>query len=247
MPRPSRSEPRLREITVLADRKSAPDAYPFTVPAIASLERLVLESRLTFFVGENGSGKSTLLEAIALSCGFGAEGGSPNFSAETTPSASAVRPLTDALRLSWSKKLKRGFFLRAESFFNVATRVDELGADAYGGVSLHNQSHGESFLALVEHRFFPGGLYLLDEPEAALSPQRQLTLLVHLDRLLREDPDTQLIIATHSPILLAFPGATILSFDGDTIEPLRWDQVPAVDITRSFVNKPQVWLDRLLR
>jgi predicted ATPase len=183
-----------------------------------------------------------------VAAGFGAEGGSRNFSPRTTPSTSAVQPLADALRLSWSRKLSQGWFLRAESLFTVASHLDTLpGAlDAYGGRSLHAQSHGESFLALVQHRFGPGGLYLLDEPEAALSPQRQLTMLVHLHQLLTDDPDTQLIVATHSPILLAYPDARIWSFDGDDVAPIPWDQVPAVQVMRSFVGAPDFWLRRLI-
>ncbi|MEQ1502513.1 MAG: AAA family ATPase, partial [Myxococcota bacterium] len=248
-----RDLPRLRELVVLRERIDDPEGYPFSVPALRSLDRLTFDRRITFLVGENGSGKSTLLEAIALAAGFGAEGGSRNFTASTSPSTGAVAPLARALRLSWSKKLTAGFFLRAESLFNVATRVDELEAekpglyDSYGGKSLHTQSHGESFLALVQHRFGPGGLYLVDEPEAALSPQRQLTVLVHLHDLMTSDPDTQVIVATHSPILLGYPDAAIWSLDGDAIEPIPWEAVPAVDVTRSFVTGRAYWLSRLLR
>lgn len=240
-------EPRLREITLLPGRAEDRDVYPFTVPTIRSLRSLKLDRRVTFLVGENGSGKSTLLEAIAMACGFSAEGGSQNMRLQTTPSAGAVHPLASALRLSWSRKLKRGFFLRAESFFNAATWIDSDPslADVYGG-PLHERSHGESFLALVENRFFPGGLYLLDEPESALSPQRQLTVLAHFHHLMTGDPDTQLVVATHSPILLAYPGARILSFDGERIEPVDYEDVPAVQITRSFLTKPEFWLKRLL-
>ncbi len=241
-------EPRLREITLLPERIRAPGDYPFTVPTIRSLRSLQLDRRLTFLVGENGSGKSTLLEAIALAAGFPAEGGSPNMRLQTTPTSGAIHPLADALRLSWRRKLKRGFFLRAEAFFNTASWLDEDPSMlvAYGGRSLHTRSHGESFLALIENRFSPGGLYLLDEPESALSPQRQLTVLAHFHHLLTGDPDTQLVVATHSPILLAYPGARILSFDGDTIEPIAYADVPAVQITRSFLEKPRFWLDRIL-
>lgn len=222
------------------------EGYPFDVPVVAALERLAFDRRVTFFVGENGSGKSTVLEAIATACGFGPEGGSENFAPTVSARSEGVRPLADALRLSGSKKLKRGFFLRAESFFDVATRVDELGAALnYGGLSLHEQSHGESFLALLRNRFWPGGLYLLDEPEAALSPQRQLSVLALIHDLIGEDPDTQFLISTHSPILCAFPGATILSFDDGRIAPIPWVEVPAVQVTRSFLANPQTWLNRL--
>lgn len=241
-------EPRLREVILLRDRVKDARRYPFSVPIIRSLDRLAIDRRVTFFVGENGSGKSTLLEAIALAAGFGAEGGSRNFSPTSTSSTRSVAPLADALRLSWSRKLTRGYFLRAESFFNVATEVDAFDPpllESYGGKSLHAQSHGESFIALVEHRFGPGGLYLLDEPEAALSAQRQLTLLSLLHHLVATDPHTQLVIATHSPILLAWPNATILSFDGDRIAPIPWEQTSAVQVTRSFLANPSFWLERL--
>jgi predicted ATPase len=241
------NEPRLCEVRLLRDQVEDPHRYPFTVPALVTFARLALTSQICFFVGENGSGKSTLLEAIAVAAGFGAEGGSRNFSPSTSDEAATATPLADALRLSWSRKLTRGFFLRAESFFNVATAVDDLGvADGYGGRSLHQQSHGESFLSLVEHRFSPGGLYLLDEPEAAVSPQRQLTLLALLHHLVEASRDTQLIIATHSPILLALPGAQIVSFDGDELEDVAYEDVPAVQVTRSFLQRPEWWLERLL-
>jgi predicted ATPase len=252
-----RGEHLLAEAAELRDRvgEDRLRRYPFDVPALAGLERMTLDRRITFFVGENGSGKSTWLEAIALAAGFGAEGGSRNFAPRTTDSTSSVRALADALRLSWTRKLTRGFFLRAESFFNVATRVDELDReprprerllDAYGGVSLHAQSHGESFLALAKHRFRPGGLYLLDEPEAALSPQRQLSLLVLLHGLMTGDGDTQLLIATHSPILLGYPEARILSFDGEEVAPSEWEETSAVQVTRDFLTNRAFWLDRLL-
>lgn len=238
------TEPRLRDVVLLRDRVDDADRYPFTVPALAAFERLTFTSRICFFVGENGSGKSTLLEAIAEAAGFAAEGGSRNFASGRGDRPTS--PLAEALRLSWSRKLNRGFFLRAESFFNVATTIDELGVvDGYGGVSLHRRSHGESFLDLVEHRFHPGGLYLLDEPEAAVSPQRQLTLLVLLHQL-AQDPDTQLLIATHSPILLAVPGAQIVSFDGEELLDISWEETPAVQVTRSFLERPEWWLQRLL-
>lgn len=238
--------PRLRDVILRPELVPSPKRYPFSVPAIRSLDRLTFDRRITFFVGENGSGKSTLLEAIALAAGFGAEGGSRNFTSSSTQSTQTVSPLANALRLSWTRKLTRGFFLRAESFFNIATQVDEIGLlDAYGGRSLHERSHGESFLALVEHRFGPGGLYLLDEPEAALSPQRQLTLLALLHDLVTHDPDTQLLIATHSPILLGYPGAAILSFDGGAVAPITWEQTSAVQVTRSFLADRAFWFERL--
>ena len=151
------------------------EVYPFAVPAIRTLETLEIRSRICFFVGENGSGKLTLLEAIAEQYGFGHEGGSRNFRRETTDSVQSVIPLSKALRIAFTKRTGQGFYLRAESFFNIATEIDRMSMQqAYGNLSLHEQSHGESFLALLQNRFRRNGFYVLDEPEAALSPQRQI-------------------------------------------------------------------------
>lgn len=213
--------PRLKRITLLSDKVKTWDEYPFNIPAIRNLSELRFKSRVCFFVGENGSGKSTLLEAIAEHVGFNREGGGRNFARETTDSVQSTSPLSRALRLSWSSKLTKGFFLRAESFFNMATYLDELASEdgatlgPYGGKSLHAQSHGQSFIALLENRFFRKGFYLLDEPEAALSPQRQLSFLLLLHGLLKNNSEIQFIIATHSPIILAYPESQILSFDGN--------------------------------
>ncbi len=176
---------------------------------------------MTYFVGENGSGKSTLLEAIAVAAGFNAEGGSMNFHFSTRSSESA---LAGALRLVRSVRRPRtGFFLRAESFFNLATAIEQLDKDpggspiidSYGGRSLHEQSHGESFLAVALHRFGPQGLYVLDEPEAALSPLRQMSMLRRMRDLVHQG--CQFIVATHAPILLAYPGASIQQGHGNAI------------------------------
>jgi predicted ATPase len=159
----------LKRISLLPERVSDWSEYPFNVPTIASLRELEIEKPVVFFVGENGSGKSTLLEAIAVQYGFGGEGGSRNFSSATTDSVRSVDPLVRALRIAFSRRTGRGFFLRAESFFNTASAIDALGtADAYGGRSLHAQSHGESFIALAANRFNRDGLYLIDEPEAPI-------------------------------------------------------------------------------
>src|SRR5271170_1363510 len=205
----------LKKISLLKERVTEPRGYPFNIPTIASLNSLEISSRVCFFVGENGTGKSTLLEAIAAHYGFGLEGGNRNFSPQTSASVSTVEPLVKALRLSFTKKTGKGFYLRAESFFNVASYVDTAGvSSSYGGKSLHDQSHGESFLSLLQNRFTRSGFYLMDEPEAALSPQRQLSFLVLLHDLVSNNNDIQFLIATHSPILLAFPEAQIISFDG---------------------------------
>lgn len=242
--------PPLRTIRLLRERIPAGAGYPFNVPAIAGLQSLDFTRRVCFLVGENGSGKSTFLEAIAENYGLGREGGSRNIRHETTAANHATAPLSTALRLSWAKKLLSGYFLRAESFFNVATYLDEEVPSAlggYGGKSLHEQSHGESFMALVQNRLGPGGFYLMDEPEAALSPQRQLTFLVVMRNLLRRSPDTQFIIATHSAVLLAFPGAQILSFDGGQLAPVRYEDTAPYQVLRACVTDRERFLERVLR
>jgi predicted ATPase len=244
-------QPRLRQITLLRDRVADWNLYPFNVPIVQNFSELKLKSRVCFFVGENGSGKSTLLEAIAEHAGFNREGGSRNFFRETTPSVQSTSPLSRALRLSWTTKLTKGFFLRAESFFNMATYLDELDSEGggalapYGGKSLHAQSHGQSFLALLENRFFRKGFYLLDEPEAALSPQRQLSFLLLLHGLLKNNSDIQFVIATHSPIILAYPGAQILSFDGDRLIEIAYEESSPYNIVQGFLKDRESYLRHL--
>jgi predicted ATPase len=234
---------RLQSVTLLRDKVPDWSVYPFVVPAIRKLERLDIRSRVCFFVGENGSGKSTLLEAIAEHYGFGREGGSRNFNHETTDSVRAVSALARALRVAFTKRTGRGFFLRAESFFNLATDVDRLGVkDGYGDISLHEQSHGESFLTLLEKRFSRRGFYVLDEPEAALSPQRQITMLSVLRNLLHNNEEIQFLIATHSPILLAYPGAQILSFDDGAIHEITYRETNAYKVVARFVARPEVYI-----
>jgi len=236
----------LKRISLLQERVSDWSDYPFNVPAIASLRDLEIQKPVVLFVGENGSGKSTLLEAIAIHYGFGGEGGNRNFSSATTESVRSVDPLAKALRVAFSRRTGRGFFLRAESFFNTATAIDALGtADVYGGRSLHAQSHGESFLALAASRFNRDGLYLLDEPEAALSAERQLSLLVILHKLVKRHREVQVILATHSPILLGYPDAQILSFDGGEIHEIGYTETPPYQLYSRFLAGPQRYLDLL--
>jgi predicted ATPase len=245
------NQPRLRQITLLRERVTDWATYPFSVSVIQNLTEIAFESRVSFFVGENGSGKSTLLEAIAEHVGFNREGGGRNFRRETTASVHSTSSLSRALRLSWSKKLTQGFFLRAESFFNMATYLDELQKEdpltlaSYGGKSLHEQSHGQSFLALLENRFSRQGFYLLDEPEAALSPQRQLSFLLLLHNLLKGSADIQFIIATHSPIILAYPDSQILSFDGDRVTEISYEESAPYSIVRGFLENPENYLRHL--
>lgn len=203
---------------------------------------------VTIFVGENGTGKSTLLEAVAIAYGFNAEGGSRNFHFATQESHSA---LWQYLTLSKGRHAEDGFFLRAESFYNVASYVDaidDLGrvplTRSYGGKSLHEQSHGESFLSLVQNRFRGKGLYILDEPEAALSPLRQMTLLVELSRLVKRG--SQFIIATHSPILLAFPKARVYQFSTEGLAAVDYQDTDHYQLMKRFLNQPEQMLAWLL-
>jgi predicted ATPase len=224
------------------------DVFPFQLPAIRSLDELRLDARVTFLVGENGSGKSTLVEAIAVAAGFNPEGGSRDNNFATRRSDSELHRHVRLIRST--RRPRTGYFLRAESFYNVGTEAERIVREAggsfaaYGGKSPHEQSHGESFMALVNHRFGPDGLYVLDEPEAALSPQRQLALLVAMHGLVREG--SQFVVATHSPILLAFPGARLLRLDGERIEPVEYRQTEHYALTRDFLNDPDRYLKRLL-
>jgi predicted ATPase len=252
------------------------DAFPYSVPLIRDLERIEFESPVTFLVGENGCGKSTLIEALACAANtvtVGSEG------VGSDPTLVPLRELAKDLRLAWSRRNHRGFFMRAEDFFGYARRLaatrTELERDledvkrdyadrsptaqAYArsgyegqlgalqrryGEGLETRSHGEGFLALFQSRFVPGGLYLLDEPEAPLSPLRQLSFLVLLDQMVRQD--AQFIIATHSPILMAFPGATILSLDHGRIEKVAYNALEHVRITQEFLADPERYLRHLL-
>ncbi|HZF07174.1 MAG TPA: AAA family ATPase [Thermoanaerobaculia bacterium] len=229
-----RSGPFLRGVRLLSD-KADRSRYPFNVRAFSHGIDLQFRSNVTFFVGENGSGKSTLLEAIAECCGFNPEGGNRDHHFATFGDRSA---LASALRLAWLPKVTEGFFLRAESFYNFATYIEEVSnLLPYGGKSLHQQSHGESFLALFVNRF-EQGIYLLDEPEAALSPQRQLSFLKILHDL-AEPNQAQFLISTHSPILLSYPGATLYSLDGDSIAEVGYQETEHYRLTKDFLNAPE--------
>ncbi|MGH3862737.1 AAA family ATPase [Actinokineospora sp.] len=238
---------------VRLDPHAGTGRYPFTLPIVRHLDRvggLELDPAVTFLVGDNGTGKSTLVEAIAVAAGFNPEGGSQSFRFATRATESS---LGDHLILRWgTRKPRTGFFLRAESYYNVASEIERLDREpgpsllpAYGGVSPHERSHGESFLDLVTHRFGPNGLYLLDEPEAALSVKGCLALVARIADLIAEG--CQFVIATHSPILLAVPGARILQVDGDGhIERVDYDEAEPVTLTRGFLDSPQRFLRHLL-
>lgn len=225
-------------------------SYLKELPVIRYLEEngsIDFTNDISIFVGENGTGKSTLLEAIAVAYGFNAEGGTKNFNFSTQPTHSELH---EYLTLSRSKHAKDGFFLRAESFYNVSTSIDELEEvhegmlKSYGGKSLHKQSHGESFLALVQNRFSGNGVYILDEPEAALSPSRVLTLIAEIVSLVKAN--SQFIIATHSPILMAIPNAQIYQFSGDGIEKVSYQETEHYQLTRRFLENPEQILRYLL-
>ena len=233
----------LAEVQLKPGAPLDPPSFPFTLPAIRTLERLPLHPNVTFFVGENGSGKSTLMEAIAVGMGFNAEGGSKNFQFATYESHSVLHEHLRFVR--GIDKPRDGFFLRAESFYNVGSEIERLDKEPgfgppiktyYGGKSLHEQSHGESFLTLFMERFKGQSFYLLDEPEAALSPQRQLALISRLHQLVGQR--CQFVIATHSPILMAYPNARIYAFGEDGIRELAYGDTEHYRVTHDFLVNP---------
>ncbi|HBQ26115.1 MAG TPA: AAA family ATPase [Syntrophomonas sp.] len=235
----------LKKISLLRENIKSFDHYPFSIPAIKSLDQIEFRSNVTFFVGENGSGKSTLLEAIAHQCGFNTAGGSRNNVYDVPASESVV---ADYIRLSWMPKVTSGFFLRAESFYHFASHIDDVddtGYRAYGGCSLHEQSHGESFFALFMNRFKGKAIYLLDEPEAALSPSRQLAFFRILHDLTRNGT-AQFIIATHSPILLGYPNSVILNFDDRKINEIEYEMTDHYQITKYFLQHREKVISEIL-
>lgn len=230
------------------------NSYLATLPVIKNLQKmgaLRFQKPVTFFVGENGIGKSTLIEAIAVAMGFNPEGGTLNFNFSTCNSHSELYRYLSVIKNIHQRR--DGFFLRAESFYNVASYVDELDRqpsfsppiiNSYGGVSLHCQSHGESFLALVENRFSGNGIYILDEPEAALSPGGLLRLMALMQGLVNQN--SQFIISTHSPILMSFPGADVYQLTEDAIELVAYQDTEHFRLTRQFINNPERMLHYLL-
>ena len=267
--------PHLRSVTRKKKRPAHPDAFPFNIPIVRALQEIAFSEPVTFLVGENGSGKSTVMEAIACAADMITVGSE---AMETDDTLASIRTLAGALALSWNKRTRKGFFLRAEDFFGYAKRMSRLRAEAvdelasieeeYAGRSelakglakmphartigdlqqrygegLDAQSHGESFLKLFQSRLVPDGLYLLDEPEAPLSPLRQLALLSLMKEMVTQN--CQFIIATHSPIILSFPNAAILSCDSAPIERVAYEDLEHVTLTREFLNDPGRYLDRL--
>lgn len=222
--------------------------YPFNLPAFRGLFNLNFHPKITFIVGENGTGKSTILEAIATAYGFNPEGGTKNFNFSSKNTHSE---LTDYIKLIKGYKTpKDGFFLRAESFYNFATNVDELNKDVpgllnyYGGRSLHEQSHGESFFSVFMNRFSGNGLYILDEPEAALSPSRQMSMISRKHELVEDN--SQFIIATHSPIVMAYPDAVIYEIKQD-IRKVEYKETEHYQIMKVFINNFEGMLDILIK
>ncbi len=240
----------LVQVRLLRDRVPSFGEFPYTIPAIGGLDEIDFEHPVTFFVGENGAGKSTLLEAIAVAWGLNPEGGSRNFRFATRNSHSG---LNACLRLSRSaRRVRDSYFLRAESYFNLATEIESLDEGglgppiigAYGGRSLHEQSHGESFFALFMNRLRGDGFYVLDEPEAALSPSRQLAFLARLHELVQAG--SQFLIATHSPILMAYPNASIFLMANGPPQITAYRDTEHFTVTRSFLANPDGMLDVLL-
>lgn len=241
----------IRSVSLRRDKINNLNRYPFNIPVLQHFDNLNLDEKVTFFIGENGTGKSTLLEAIAVSCGFNPEGGSKNFCFSTYDTHSS---LSDFLLLvKGAKQPEDGYFLRAESFYNVASEIEHLDqipaaappiTQSYGG-SLHSRSHGESFFALLQNRLGGHGLYLFDEPEAALSPFRQLAMLTRINELVQSG--SQFIIATHSPIILAYPDSTIYHFSADGIKQFEYEQTENYQITREFLLNYKSMLKELFK
>lgn len=214
--------------------------YPFNIPCIKDLDSIEFDTPVTFIIGENGEGKSTFIEALAVHLGLNAEGGTQNFNFSTRASHSCLYEYLETMH--FQRKCETKFFLRAESFYNVASEVDSLQVGGYGRNSLHACSHGESFLQLIENRFTPNGLYILDEPEAALSPTRQMTLLCLINELAHQG--CQFIIATHSPILISYNEGTILNIS-DNFQKIKYEDTEIYQTYKMYLDNPYMMQERL--
>ena len=214
--------------------------YPFNIDFVKNLDKLIIDSPVTFIIGENGTGKSTFIEALAVSIGLNPEGGTQNFMFSTKETHSE---LYEYLKINhFQRKCKTKFFLRAESFYNVITEIDNLRVSGYGNKSLHLYSHGESFIQLVQNRFTEDGLYILDEPEAALSPSRQMTLLYLINQLVKEG--SQFIIATHSPILISYRNGKIFDLDKNFKE-VKYEDTEIYQTYKMYLDRPYLMQERL--
>jgi predicted ATPase len=245
------SEQYVREVKLRRERVPSFDQYPFSLAVACNLHTLALHPAVTFIIGENGSGKSTLLEAIAVAWGFNPEGGTKNFRFQTRGSHSNLHEYLTLVK--GIRRPKDGFFLRAESFFNLATDIERMDAepararliiDSYGGRSLHEQSHGESFFSLMMNRFGGHGFYVLDEPEAAISPSRQLAMIARMHQLVQSR--SQFVIATHSPMLMAYPDAWLYQITSEGVERIDYRQTEHYIVAKRFLNDPKAQLDQLL-
>ena len=236
-------------LSIRLTQERLPDGYPFNIPCLKSFKELTFHPNVTFFTGENGIGKSTLIEAIAVHLGFNAEGGGKNFNFKTSETHSVLHhylTITKSFR-----KPKDGYFLRGESFYNVASEIDKLDEepggpkiiDSYGGISLHEQSHGQSFWSLFMNRFGENGVYILDEPESALSATKQIAMLSKMNSLVNKN--AQFVIATHSPILLSYPNATIYEMTANQIEKVKYEESEVYRVYKSFLDHPKRILDNL--
>ena len=228
----------MRSFVVRRETIADPNAYPFSIPALRGLEELGLDPAVTFFIGENGSGKSTIVEAIAIAAKLNPEGGSRFVRLKTVDAHSGLHRHVRLVR--GTRRIRDGYFLRAESFFNVASYFEQMAKEdpkaltSYGGKSLHAQSHGESFLALIGNRFGRDSFFVLDEPEAALSLQGQLALIRRMRDLVAVG--SQFVISTHSPVLLGYPGATIYALSDRGIERTRYEDTENYTLTRAFLE-----------